>query len=244
MDTGISETKKILSETKYLVILTGAGISAESGIPTFRGKDGLWRNYRAEELATPAAFMRNPKLVWEWYDWRRQIIKNANPNPAHRSIARLERMFGQFLLITQNVDGLHSRAGNRKLAELHGNIWRMRCTSCGRVSYNTDVPLKEIPPLCECGGLQRPDVVWFGETLSQGELSKAYAAASGCEVILVVGTSGIVYPAASIPTIAKERNSKIIEINLQETPVTQIADVSIFGRAGKILPKIIANLSF
>ncbi len=243
MGSAIDYAKKIIAETGYLVVLTGAGISAESGIPTFRGKDGLWRNFRAEELATPGAFDRDPRLVWEWYNWRREIIRRARPNPAHRMIARLERVFPQFLLVTQNVDGLHSKAGNRKIAELHGNIWRMRCTLCGKVLYNTDVPLKVIPPLCGCGGILRPGVVWFGESLPQGEISRGYSGASQCDSLLVVGTSCMVYPAASIPKIAKERGAKIIEVNLQRTPVSEISDVSLLGKAGEILPKLIPNQS-
>ncbi|MCK4596038.1 NAD-dependent deacylase [candidate division WOR-3 bacterium] len=238
MELKVKKAVEILSKCNFLVVLTGSGVSAESGIPTFRGKDGLWKNFRAEELATKSAFEKNPKLVWEWYDWRRQIINKARLNRAHLAIARLEKMFEQFFLITQNVDGLHSRAGNKKLAELHGNIWRLRCTTCGKVSFNVDVPLKEIPPICKCSGILRPDIVWFGESLQERNLAKTYASTSECDVMLVVGTSGIVYPAASIPFIAKDRGARIIEVNLEETPITQIADVSIFSKAGEILPKL------
>jgi NAD-dependent deacetylase len=161
---------------KSLVVITGAGISAESGIPTFRGADGLWRRYRAEDLATPQAFQRDPRLVWEWYDWRRRLISEKEPNAGHVAIAAMEGLFEEFLLITQNVDGLHRKAGSRKLIEIHGNLWRVRCMGEGTVSSNNEVPLKEIPPRCECGALLRPDVVWFGESLSEKDLADSHMA--------------------------------------------------------------------
>jgi NAD-dependent deacetylase len=225
-------------KTTRIVVLTGAGISAESGMPTFRGEDGWWRNYRAEELATPEAFAKNPKLVWEWYDMRRKIIHECCPNPAHETMADMERYFENFQLVTQNVDGLHKRAGNENVIELHGNLWRVRCVEEGKTYDFLEVPLTEIPPRCECGALIRPDVVWFGESLPRAQIESAFEAAQKCGLMLVVGTSGIVQPAASLPIIAKQNSAPIIEINLEPTPLTPFADYSIQGKAGEILPKL------
>ncbi len=224
-------------ETK-IVVLTGAGISAESGIPTFRGEGGLWKQYRPEELATPEAFARNPALVWEWYDWRRQIIARSQPNPAHRILAEMEEFFPHFTLITQNVDGLHQAAGSKKVLELHGNIWRVRCVREGTVSENREVPLKEIPPRCRCGALLRPDVVWFGEPLPGDVLEKAFAAAEECDIMLVIGTSAVVQPAASIPLVALRRGASVVEINPQETPLSRYATEVLRGKAGEVLPAL------
>ena len=218
-------------------MLTGAGVSAESGVPTFRGKDGLWRSLRAEELATPHAFQADPSLVWEWYNWRRELIAPLKPNAAHRMIARFEEHFAQFTLITQNIDGLHQKAGSRNVIELHGNIWRMRCTREGKVTENREVPLSEIPPKCTCGALWRPDVVWFGEALPEDALQEAISAASQCQIMLVVGTSAVVQPAASLPIMAKEHGASVIEVNVEPTPVTPLANQSLLGPAGEILPR-------
>ena len=186
-----------LARTKFLLVITGAGISAESGIPTFRGTDGLWKNYRAEELATPDAFERDPETVWQWYDWRRGIIGKAEPNPGHLAIKELENIFSSFLLITQNVDGLHARTGIKNMVEIHGNLWRVRCERDGTTSMLMDVPLKSIPPRCECGALLRPDVVWFGESLPTLALQTAFHVLEMCDTLIVVGTSGAVYPVAN-----------------------------------------------
>ncbi len=229
---------RIIADAEYPVILTGAGISAESGVPTFRGKDGLWRKYRPEQLATPDAFFRDPALVWEWYDWRRQIISRAEPNPGHIAISELERIKENSLLITQNVDGLHRKAGNRRIIELHGNLWRLKCIRDGRKWYSYEVPLKKIPPECECGAIARPDVVWFGETIPGEILRKAYESAEKCDVMLVVGTSAVVQPAASLPVIAV-KNARIIEINPDSTPVSDLCEVSLRMNAGKALPEIL-----
>ncbi len=229
-----------LATARSVAVLTGAGVSAESGVPTFRGADGLWRQYRAEDLATPEAFHRDPKLVWEWYDWRRQLIAGCNPNPAHRAIAFLEQRSEEFLLITQNVDGLHARAGSRRMVEMHGNLWRVRCVRDDTTTDNLDVPLLSIPPWCECGGLLRPDVVWFGEALSGKVLQQAFEAAESCDVFLVVGTSAVVQPAASLPAIAKRRGAYVVEVNYEPTPLTAIAHESHHGKAGEILPRLLA----
>jgi NAD-dependent deacetylase len=230
--------RDFFNKSAHTVVLTGAGVSAESGMPTFRGADGWWRSYRAEELATPQAFARDPKLVWEWYDMRRKIIHDCTPNPAHETIAEMERYFENFQLVTQNVDGLHARAGSRNIIELHGNLWRVRCTQEGDTFDFMDVPLNEIPPKCKCGALVRPDVVWFGESLQPENLDGAFAAAEGCEILLVVGTSAIVQPAASIPIIAKQNGALVVEVNLEDTPITSFADYSYQGKAGKILAEL------
>jgi NAD-dependent deacetylase len=226
-----------------IVILTGAGVSAESGMPTFRGEDGWWRNYRAEELATPDAFARDPKLVWEWYDMRRKIIHDTKPNPAHDTIAEMEKYFDNFNLITQNVDGLHNRAGSKNIIELHGNLWRVKCMAEGKKFEFLEVPLSKIPPKCDCGALIRPDVVWFGEMLPQEQLEAAFEAAQKCEVMFVVGTSAVVQPAASIPIIAKQSGAIIIEVNLEPTPLSTLADHSFIGKAGEILSELWEKVS-
>ena len=222
-----------------MVVLTGAGVSAESGVPTFRGTGGLWRQYRAEDLATPEAFRRDPALVWEWYDWRRQLIARCEPNPAHHAIAALERGCRDFLLITQNVDGLHRKAGSQRLVELHGNLWRVRCLDEGTITERPEVPLRSIPPRCGCGGVLRPDVVWFGEALPAEALRTAFEAAGSCDVMLVVGTSALVQPAASLPMVSKEHGAHVVEVNLEPTPLTAFVDESHHGRAGDILPRLL-----
>ena len=237
MDDLIKKVAQILKNSKKIVALTGAGVSAESGIPTFRGKDGLWRNYRAEELATPEAFMRNPQLVWDWYNWRREIIRKAKPNPAHYTLSEFEKIFPDFYLITQNVDGLHERAGSKHLYEVHGDIFRNRCFRCGKL-YG-DIQQKEVPR-CDCGGLIRPDVVWFGEAVRY--IDESFTLARECDCLMSIGTSAVVYPIAHLPFVAKDSGAKVIEINLEPTPVSQIADVSIYGKAGEILPKILIEV--
>lgn len=229
----------LLNKAEKISVLTGSGISAESGIPTFRGKEGLWKQFRAEDLATPQAFSQNPQTVWEWYDWRRRIIASKAPNAGHRVLADWGKKFPVFTLITQNIDGLHQKAGSRDVIELHGNIWKLRCVSEETVTENHDSPLKEIPPRCfKCGALLRPHVVWFGEPLDMPLLQKASSLASESDVTLVIGTSAAVYPAAAIPFSAKEAGTKLVEINPESTPLTQYADLSLRGKAGKILPEI------
>ncbi len=236
----ITEAAKRVREARAIAVLTGAGVSAESGVPTFRGEGGLWRQFRAEDLATPGAFARDPRLVWEWYDWRRQKIAACRPNPAHHALAALESQAAEFLLITQNIDDLHRQAGSRRLVELHGNIWRVRCTREATVSALPDVPLAEIPPRCGCGALLRPDVVWFGESLPVDALERAMHAAETCELFLVVGTSTLVQPAASLPLVAKGRGAVVIEVNPDPTPISHLVDVSLQGKAGEILPALLA----
>ena len=228
-----------LAQTNYLLVITGAGISAESGIPTFRGADGLWKNYRAEELATPWAFERDPETVWQWYDWRRGIIENAQPNPGHLAIKELEEMFKSFLLITQNVDGLHARTGIKSMIEIHGNLWRVRCTREEKTSMLMDVPLKEIPPKCECGAILRPDVVWFGESIPAVALETSFRIIEQCDALIVVGTSGVVYPVASFPQRVKDNGGYVLEFNVEPTPISSLADASLYGNSGDILPMLV-----
>jgi NAD-dependent deacetylase len=219
-------------------VLTGAGISAESGIPTFRGAGGLWRNFRPEDLATPEAFARDPLLVWEWYNWRREIIARAEPNPAHRALAKLEAVKPHFTLITQNVDGLHDAAGSRRILKLHGDIWRLRCTVCGADWIDRSVPLRALPPLCACGGLARPAVVWFGEMLPREILREAERAAEA-DVFLLIGTSAVVYPAAGLVPSAKAAGATVMEINLEPTFFSGIVDFAFRGQAGELLPRLV-----
>ncbi len=228
-----------LAEAERVVVLTGAGISAESGVPTFRGAGGLWRQHRPEDLATPEAFARGPRLVWEWYDWRRARVAKAEPNPGHLALVQLERRVPDFTLITQNVDGLHQRAGSRRVLKLHGDIWTLHCLGCGLEETNHDVPLREIPPRCSCGGLFRPGVVWFGEALPADILRHAMEAAAHAQVFLVVGTSAVVQPAASLPLLAQRNGAKLVEVNLEETPLSAQADASFWGKAGKLLPRLL-----
>ena len=222
-----------------MAVLTGAGISAESGVPTFRGDGGLWRDFKAEDLATPEAFVRDPRLVWEWYNWRRELIAKALPNAAHKALVQLEIRKREFTLITQNVDGLHDRAGSGRMLKLHGDIWRMRCTVCGANWPDRRAPLPKIPPHCACGGLARPGVVWFGETLPDGMMKEAEHAAGVAEVFLVIGTSAVVYPAASLVPYAKHGGAKVIEINTDDTPFTNLVDCALRGPAGELLPQML-----
>lgn len=230
-----------MTGARRICVLTGAGISAESGIPTFRSAGGLWREFRAEQLATPEAFRRDPKLVWEWYDWRRGLVLAAQPNAGHLALAEFEhRRPDGFTLVTQNVDGLHDRAGSRTVFKLHGDLWTLRCLGCGKETRDERVPLPELPPRCEgCGGTLRPGVVWFGEALPEAALNAAFQAASTCDVMLVVGTSSQVYPAAALGPLARQAGARLIEVNVEETPHSGLADVSLRGSAGTVLPGIL-----
>jgi NAD-dependent deacetylase len=237
--SGIVEVKARLAAARAVTVLTGAGISADSGVPTFRGADGLWRTFRAEDLATPEAFERDPRLVWEWYNWRRELIATKKPNPAHETVAAMERWCPRFWLITQNVDGLHRDAGSTKLSEIHGNIWKVRCTACGRIDDNHQVPIPILPACAACGELVRPHIVWFGESLAAEDLAKSYEALESCDVLLIVGTSGIVYPAASFAPVAKSAGAFVVEINLDSTPNSGVVDVALQGRAKDIVPLLL-----
>ncbi len=243
MEDKIKEAKAIIDNASSITVLTGAGISAESGIPTFRGEDGLWRKFRSEELATQEAFQRDPKLVWEWYDWRRGLVKEAMPNPGHYALVNLENEKTNFTLVTQNIDGLHQLTGNRNIIEMHGNLWQIRCTSCGVVEENHDVPLKEIHPKCKnCDALGRPNVVWFGEMIPMSIIDNILIAIDKCQVMLIVGTSGIVEPAASMGLVAKHTGKTVIEVNLETTPNSSHYDISILGKSGEILPMLCSGV--
>lgn len=227
-----------IKEASSVTVLTGAGISAESGIPTFRGATGLWKQFRPEDLATPDAFARNPNLVWEWYDWRRGLIGEAKPNAGHLALADLERRVPRFTLVTQNVDGLHKRAGSRSVLEVHGSIWKLRCTECKRSWLDPSVPLP-LPPHCQCGALARPGVVWFGEDLPHDVWLAAETATMNCRVFLVVGTSAVVYPVAGLVDLAHSWGAKVIEVNIEETMISTSVDCSLVGPAGETLPKLL-----
>jgi len=237
------ELVRRLAGAKSMTVLTGAGVSAESGVPTFRdAQTGLWAQYRPEELATPRAFRRNPRLVWEWYAWRRKLVANAKPNPAHLALAELERLLPRFQLITQNVDGLHQRAGSQRVIELHGNIMRTRCYDEGTVVYRWE-DTGDIPPKCpNCGGRLRPDVVWFEEALPETEMELATRASTTCDVFCSVGTSTVVHPAASLPFEALDSGATVVEINLQPTPFTARAHFALAGAAGLVLPELLASV--
>ncbi len=241
----IVELRQALEGARQIAVLTGAGISAESGIPTFRGKDGLWRNYSSEQLATPEAFARDPRLVWEWYDWRRGIIQKAQPNAGHVALAELERRAlspAAFTLITQNVDGLHDRAGSKNILKLHGDIWQVRCQGCGGVERNDGpaaIHYGMLPPPCRCGGLLRPGVVWFGEGLPPEVWERAAQASAGAEVFLVIGTSAVVYPAAGLAQVARQSGARLAVVNPDDTPLDALADWVLRGPSGEILPRLL-----
>jgi NAD-dependent deacetylase len=234
-----------LRRASRVTILTGAGVSAPSGVPTFRGSGGLWRQFRAEDLATPGAFQRDPTLVWEWYAWRRELIGACRPNPAHDVIARWSREFDRCTVITQNVDDLHVRAGTSNLIRVHGSIWELSCWgACGAPSWRDEaVPLPALPPLCpSCGGLARPAVVWFGESLPRSALDAATEACT-CDVFLTVGTSALVYPAAGLVHEARGRGAFTAEINLEPTPASAEVDLAFHGPADQLLPNIAQRLT-
>jgi NAD-dependent deacetylase len=231
-----------LSGARFVAALTGAGISAESGVPTFRdAQTGLWSQFNPLELATPDAFARNPKLVWDWYAMRRDAVGCAQPNAGHRALAAIERRLPKFVLATQNVDGLHQRAGSNDVVELHGNITRVKCSREGTLKATWDEPADGQPPRCAvCGAFLRPDVVWFEEMLPADALARAEAAARACDILLVVGTSAEVYPAAALPHYAQQAGAIVVEINPGVTALTPRADYALRGNAGVVLPALVA----
>lgn len=231
--------RDLLARGRRVAALTGAGISAESGVPTFRSLGGFWQNESLEDLATPRGFARDPRRVWAWYDARRAQIGGCAPNPGHLALARFGRAHADFRLITQNVDGLHAAAGSAGVILLHGDLFRVRCTKEGTTREDRRVPLPEIPPRCECGALLRPDVVWFGETLPENEIRKATEAATGAAVFLSIGTSALVYPAAALPEMARASGAYLVEINVEETPLSPRADEVLLGPAGEVLPDLL-----
>jgi NAD-dependent deacetylase len=239
MEQELKRSAELLSGLTRLVVATGAGMSKESGIPTFRdAPSALWENYNPEDLATPEGFARDPALVWRWYCDRRKMIAEVSPHAGHYAVADLENMFDEFLLVTQNIDNLHRKAGSSAIVEFHGNIFRFKC-------FDRNHPVErlpdtdEVPPRCECGSMIRPDVVWFGEAPAQESFDRSLAALSTCEAVLVVGTSGLVYPAAGFPAMAKQAGARVVEINPERTPISSYADVFVEETAGKALPALV-----
>lgn len=240
----LEKLAEIISNCSKGAVLTGAGISAESGVPTFRGKEGLWGKFRPEQLASMEAFIASPEIVWEWYNWRRQIIGEVKPNSGHYALCELERFFDTFTLITQNVDNLHREAGSTEILELHGNIYRNKCSRCGLIlGEEVDIDPDAIPGCEKCGGKIRPDVVWFGEMLPEDVISEAFHKAETSEVFFSVGTSALVQPAASLPLIAKRAGATLVEINPEETPLSGLADFSFQAKSGEMLPRLVKLLS-
>jgi NAD-dependent deacetylase len=230
-----------LRTARHVCVLTGAGVSAESGVPTFRdAQTGLWARYDPTELASPQAFARDPKLVWEWYAWRRELVAQAQPNPGHHALVALARRVPRFTLITQNVDNLHQAAGSVDVIELHGSLLRYKCSREDTLVEEW-VDTGDVPPRCPaCGGLLRPDVVWFGESLPAGALFAAVAAARDCDVFFSIGTSALVQPAAALPMEALQRGAAVIEVNPDETPLTAAATYTLRGPSGQVLPALLA----
>lgn len=226
-----------------LVALTGAGVSQESGLRTFRdAQTGLWAQYKPTELASPEAFARDPKLVWDWYAWRREAVKAVRPNAGHYALVEFEKRIPNFTLITQNVDGLHRMAGNQNVLELHGNIQRVRCADCYAFTEIWDDDTVEVPRCKKCGGLLRPDVVWFGEALPRDQLEAAVEAARTCDVFFSIGTSGVVQPAASLAFAARNRGAVVVEINAEPTSLTPKVDFALHGKSGEILPRLVGSV--
>ncbi|UJR38633.1 hypothetical protein I4U23_031298 [Adineta vaga] len=263
----IVEFRRLIANARSVLVLTGAGISAESGVPTFRGAGGLWRQYRATDLATPTAFSRSPSLVWEFYHYRREIVRTKEPNKAHFALAEAEKRFEKegkrFHVITQNVDGLHRRAGTKNLIEMHGNLFMVRCTSCSFIEENNSSPIceslrnressdvdnkddideKDLPRCRKCHGLLRPHIVWFGEQIWSDVLQKIEKEIQLCDLFLVIGTSSVVYPAAGYASVFAERNIPVVEINIETTPSTSIATYHFHGPAAQILPQLLSTNS-
>ena len=236
-----AQAAQYFSAASAVVCLTGAGVSAESGVPTFRdAQTGLWSRFDAEELASPQGFERDPGLVWRWYMWRLDLLEAAAPNAGHTALAQLARLCERFLLVTQNVDELHEQAGSADVIHLHGSLLHFRCRACGQPHSLTDVQRRaDSPPFCAtCGELVRPDVVWFGEGLPWQAVEAAAEAAHSCELMLVVGTSGLVYPAAQLPFMAKRAGATVIDVNPEPGPISSIADLFLQGKSGEILPAL------
>lgn len=246
MDALIEEAARRLASSRALVVLTGAGVSKESGIPTFRdAQDGLWARYDPMRLATREGFVRDPRLVWEWYDYRFGMVAAARPNPGHHAIANLERFYPQVTVITQNIDGLHQAAGSTDVVELHGSIRRYKCLDGGHDGFTRAdfADQTEVPPRCpRCGDLLRPDVVWFGEMLPAAALERAFALGERCDAMLVVGTSGEVQPAASLPFVAARSGALVVDVNPARDSATRAAELFLQGSAGALMSRLVAAL--
>ncbi len=234
----VRRAAELIAGCRRLVVLTGAGVSRESGIPVFRGPDGLWEGRRPEELASREGFLSNPGLVWRWYRARRAAARDTPPNAGHRALGELERLVPRFLLITQNVDGLHRAAGSREIVELHGSLFRFRCFERSH-AVPEDPAWGDDPPLCRCGSLVRPDVVWFGEPLPQAELECSFRESRLCDVFLLVGTSGVVQPATLLPLVAAEAHATLVEVNIEPSTLTHAADLFLEGKSGELLPALV-----
>ncbi|HPF34722.1 MAG TPA: NAD-dependent deacylase [Candidatus Krumholzibacteria bacterium] len=239
----LARLRAAITPTTRICALTGAGISAASGVPTFRGgHDSLWENVRPEELATPQAFERDPAKVWRWYDWRRGLVSNCEPNAAHLALVGLEAACERVTVVTQNVDGLHQRAGSRHVLEFHGSLWTLRCLGCGRETENHVTPLPPLPACSVCGGLMRPGVVWFGEAIDPQVMRDSVDAVGDCDLLLVIGTSGLVYPAAGLARAGKESGATVAEFNLEEGGVSAWVDHFIPGGAHETLPLLVPEV--
>lgn len=229
-----------LETAQHVAVFTGAGMSAESGVPTFRGEEGIWKKFKPEELANFDAFMKNPALVWEWYNHRKHLLTSLEPNAGHFALAKMEKQHKYFSIATQNVDNLHRRAGSTTIYELHGNIERNYCTGCGKYFSDKEIEFHhDIPHCTSCGSLIRPDVVWFGELLPEEEWNKSVSAAQSSDVYFTIGTSSVVYPAASLPLLAKKAGAFVVEINIALTEFSPRADEVILGKCGELLPRLI-----
>ena len=251
LDGAIRDAAAALAAASRVAVLTGAGVSAESGVPTFRASDGLWEGHRIEDVASPDGFRRDARLVWQFYNGRRANVARVQPNPGHAALADLETRFGDgFTLVTQNVDGLHQAAGSRNVLEVHGSLYRTRCTECGTVRDRGLGPLGDMPTCELCAGLLRPDIVWFGETLPVAIWERAVEAVESCDVFLVVGTSAVVHPAAGLINLASRRANwlgggeaaTVIEFNLSPTVASEAAHIGLYGPSGETLPKVVAEL--
>jgi NAD-dependent deacetylase len=243
-EAALERAANLLQSITRLAVMTGAGVSAESGLATFRGAGGLWEGHRVEDVATPRAFQRDPTLVWRFYNARRANLRTVRPNPGHLALVALENHFGldRFTLITQNVDGLHQAAGNRRVLELHGSLARVRCTGCGDTEDRGAEALDDLPHCLSCGHLLRPDVVWFEEALPEDTWRAAETAVCQCQVFLVVGTSAIVYPAAGLIHQAREEGARVIEVNLAPTAASHSVDIGFYGPSGEILPRLVQRM--
>jgi NAD-dependent deacetylase len=232
-----------LRESRHICVLTGSGVSAESGVPTFReAQTGLWEQFDPQQLATPEAFQDDPALIWRWYRWRRELVAGAAPNPGHFALVDLAAMVPQLTLITQNVDGLHQRAGSTNVTEFHGNLFENRCFVEDCVITDADMSV-DVPPCPDCGGILRPGVVWFGESIPQAALQAADIAAKSCDVFLSIGTSSLVWPAAGLAEIAQQRRATVIELNLDATPLTSQSNFVLSGKSGVVLPELVNCLA-
>ena len=232
-----------LRDARQVCVLTGSGISAESGVPTFReAQTGLWEQYDPHELATPDAFQRDPELVWRWYRWRRELVASAEPNAGHHALVTLATLVPALTIVTQNVDGLQQRAGSDGVIEFHGNLFEDRCFAEGCIV--TDADLSAAVPLCpECGGMLRPGVVWFGESIPESAMHAAAAAASGCDLFFSIGTSALVWPAAGLAEAARQQGASVVEINLDATPLSSQTDFCLQGKSGSLLPELVDCLA-